>query len=786
MTQPQIRKTGLLFLIFAMSIFSSTAQLKQTIRGTVVDNVLQTPLAGATITVSGSGKSTVSDEKGLFRLTNVSVGLQTLTISYVGYIESAVNNIVVNAGKEVVLTIPLQQNTTTENVIIIKRNSKKNKPLNDMSVVSARAFTVEETQKYAAALNDPLRMVTNFAGVASADDGNNNIVIRGNAPTGLLWRMEGIDIPNPNHFSTAGSSGGGISILSAQLLANSDFITGAFAAEYGNALSGVFDLKLRKGNNEKREYTFQAGLLGINGAAEGPLAKGYKGSYLINYRYSTLSLLDKLGLLSNSGAITNFQDVSYNIALPTKHAGNFTLFGFSGLSSQQYDPKKDSAKWLTDADKYGGRFISNTTLAGTTHSISLGRKTNLSSALAFSVNDITSKQTFIEKNYTFSNAYQDKYKTKKAVLSTTLNHKFNAANILRTGAILSAINFNYYQLSKENINAPLKEIINTNGTTETIQLYAQWQKRFSKKITANAGFHYLGLLYNHTSSFEPRASVKWDASAKSSFALGYGLHSQVQALGVYFTQQQNAAGIISYPNKNLAFTRAHHFVFSYNRTLTNNLKLKTEVYYQQLFDVPVSTSDTNTFSTLNVQENYVSEALVNKGKGKNYGIEVSLEKYLSKNYYFMFSNSLYTAKYKAADGLERNTKYNGGYISNFIGGKEFVSSGSKKVFGINIKFVLAGGYRTTPIDVAGSAANGYTIFKNKEAFSLQNEPYFRNDIRLSMKWNKRHATSTLSLDIQNTTSRKNIYDKGYDALTGKVITYYQNGLIPILNYKIEF
>src|SRR6185503_5048402 len=131
----------------------------------------------------------------------------------------------------------------TETVVVVTAGSKKNRPVNDMSVVSARAFTVEETQKYAAAVNDPLRMVTGFAGVAAVDDGGNDIVIRGNSPAGLLWRMEGVDIPNPNHFSEAGSSGGGISILSAQLLSNSDFVTGAFAPEYGNALSGVFDLR---------------------------------------------------------------------------------------------------------------------------------------------------------------------------------------------------------------------------------------------------------------------------------------------------------------------------------------------------------------------------------------------------------------------------------------------------------------------------------------------------------------------------------------------------------------
>ena len=180
------------------------------------------------------------------------------------------DNVEVISGKEKVITHALEPIIKAQQEVVVTADSKRNKALNDFSAVSARAFTVEETQKYAAAVNDPLRMATGFPGVVAANDGNNDIVIRGNSPAGLLWRMEGIEIPNPNHFSSVNSSGGGISILSAQLLANSDFVTGAFAAEYGNALSGVFDLKLRKGNNELKEYTVQAGLLGLNLAAEGP------------------------------------------------------------------------------------------------------------------------------------------------------------------------------------------------------------------------------------------------------------------------------------------------------------------------------------------------------------------------------------------------------------------------------------------------------------------------------------------------------------------------------------
>src|SRR6478735_2866128 len=340
-------------LLGVLVALNAQAQLTQTIRGIVTDEILQKPIEGASVIIAETKTGTVTDAAGNFRFDYVPVGKVTLIVSYVGYKDNAVAGITVNAGKEIVLNINLQERVQVNTDVVVKANSKKNKPLNDMSLVSARAFTVEETQKYPAAINDPLRMATNFAGVATADDGMNQIVIRGNSPTGLLWRMEGIDIPNPNHFSEAGSSGGGISILSSQLLANSDFLTGAFAAEYGNALSGVFDLKLRKGNNEKKEYALQAGLLGLNAAAEGPLSASHKGSWLVNYRYSTLSLLNNMGLDLAEGT-TNFQDLSYNIYLPTKNKGIFTLFGFGGLSSQNQKIETDSSKWEMQDDRYAG------------------------------------------------------------------------------------------------------------------------------------------------------------------------------------------------------------------------------------------------------------------------------------------------------------------------------------------------------------------------------------------------------------------------------------------------
>lgn len=779
------RKATLAITLSLLTFFLQ-AQYTQQLRGTVVDRVLQQPLAGATVTITGINKSVVTGADGLFRFRDVPVGTYQLVISYSGYKDGTMDNIGINSGKETVIAIPLETLVKVENEVILKSNSRRNKPLNDMSAVSARAFSVEETQKYAAAVNDPLRMAASFPGVAVADDGQNTIVIRGNSPTGLLWRMEGIDIPNPNHFSEAGGSGGGISILSSQLLSNSDFVTGAFAAEYGNALSGVFDLKLRKGNNERKEITLQAGLLGLNAAAEGPFSSKYKGSYLVNYRYSTLELMNKIGINVGGDGSTNFQDLSYNVYLPTRKLGDFTFFGFGGLSSERVKAEYDSIKWKEGGDRFPSNYTANTGMTGVTHSISLGRKSTLKSAVGYSVTKNAYREKFIENNYSLTETYRDSYQTNKLTITSTLYHRLDNKHNFRIGVIGNLIDFNYYRLEREGINQPLKESINTKDNTQTLQGFAQWQYRISNDFTLNAGVHYLRLLYNDKSSIEPRASLKWDISRKSSLALGYGLHSQVQGLGVYFAEKHNPDGSVSYPNRDLDFTKSHHIVLSWNYLIARNLRLKTELYYQHLFDVPVSPDPASTFSTLNIVEEYVTNPLANTGKGKNYGIEISLEKYLSDNFYFTASNSIYESKYTAADGVERNTRFNGKYIANITAGKEWVNNRKARTFGLNFKSIYSGGYRNIPVKIEESRQAGYVIPDEKNAWSLQNPAYFRTDLRASLKWNRKHFTSTLSLDIQNLTNRENVYSTYYDFRAERYVYTYQTGIIPVLNYKIEF
>ncbi|MBX7204567.1 MAG: TonB-dependent receptor [Bacteroidia bacterium] len=779
------------FILLILSVFGVMCvyaqPLTQTVRGNVIDKISQNPVPGAIVTLENSNpvNGTTTDINGKFMLKNVPVGRQSIKVTYVGYKDFMLPNIIVNSGKEVVLIIQLEEAIVLKRTIVVKANQQKNKPVNEIAAVSTRTFSVEETQKFAAAVNDPARMATSFAGVVQGDDGSNYISIRGNSPNSMIWRMDGVDIPNPNHFAGVGTSGGGISILSAQLMSNSDFLTGAFTAEYGNALSGVFDIRLRKGNNQKKENTFQAGLLGIDLATEGPIKKGYEGSYLINYRYSTLSLLSMVGVKVGAG-VTNFQDLSFNISLPAGKSGVFGVFGFGGLSSQKMTAEKDSMKWKEDPFyRYNSKFNANTGAAGVSYMQMLSKKTYIKSILAMSGSDYRDYGEELNLNYVAIQKTDERFVNSKITWSSLLNYKMNTRNSLRSGIILNSL---YYNLSQNHRNDSLgfmETEIDTRGQTQTVQLYSNWNHKAGDRLTVNTGFHTLHLLLNGAFAIEPRASVSYAASEKRTIAIGYGLHSQIQPLGAYFTRNPatNAA-----MNKNLGMSKAHHLVLSHDINVSTHTHIKTEVYYQHLFNIPVSAAAGSTLSMINVVDGYVTDKLVNKGKGRNYGLELTIERFLHKNFYYLLSASLYDSRYRTLDGHWFNTRFNTGRSASFTVGKEWQLSEKRKnkIIGMNIKCQYAGGLRYSPIDLNASVAKGETQFVESKAYTIQNPDYFRLDVRVSMKRNFKHSTGTLALDIQNSTNRKNIGGQYYDVNTGKVKYWYQTPLIPVLSYRLEF
>lgn len=773
------------FTIFIFTVTGLNAQhLTQTLRGRIIDQVTQTPLPGATVMILNTDPlmGATTDLDGEFKILKLPIGTYTIRVSFIGYKDFVLPNVVVNSGKEVVLNIPIEEDIVQMEEIVVTA-VEKDRTINEMVLVSGRTFSVEETRKFAAAINDPARMAASFSGVVSTDDGNNNISIRGNNPNGLLWRMEGIDIPSPNHFVSPGASGGGISILSSQLLTNSDFMTGAFAAEYGNALSGVFDLSLRKGNNEKRELTFQAGFLGVDFAAEGPLAKNYKGSYLVNYRYSTLSILSKVGVPLGD-YITNFQDLSVNIHLPTGKKSAITIFGFGGLSDQKNEAKKDSLVWEYDYERYSSNYFSNTGAFGIKHTYMMSKNNFLQTTVLASGNELGDITYKLDDDYTNQRWYDGNFTNSKITFSSVLNTKLSARYSMRSGIYLNQLNYSLRQQSfHTDVNQFLTDI-NSKGNTQSIQAFSQVNIKASEQLTINGGVHYLQLLLNNSFSVEPRVSASYALDEVQRINVGYGLHSQVQPLGTYFGEHEENGEIIK-ANKNLDLSKSHHFVLGYDRSLNPLLRMKVETYYQHLFNIPIKEGANETYSILNQEWSYETAPLVNDGNGKNYGVEFTLEQFTHNNLYFLLSTSVYNSLYKTNENKWRNTRFNGNANITFTGGKEFILK-KDRVLGINLRSIYSGGLRTTPINLEESIARGETVHYDDRVFEAQNPAYFRTDLRVSLKRNKPKSTHTLALDIQNVTNRKNIYGKYFEPLSGEVTTAHQTPLIPVLSYRIEF
>jgi hypothetical protein len=792
-------KKTFLFIVLIFIVKLASAQT-QTVRGKVSDGASKMPVIGANVVVMGSSPiiGVATDENGNFRLTQVPIGRISLKVAFIGYEDVFVKDVIVNTGKEVILDIAMLERITSLNEVVVtfQRSDDAKITNNEMTSVSARPFNPSETLKYAGSLGDPSRMAANFAGVSGANDSRNDIVVRGNSPSSLLWRMEGVNIPNPNHFGALGTSGGPVSMLNANLLAKSDFMTGAFPAEYANALGSVFDLKLRKGNDEKHEFLTQVGFNGVEVGVEGPFSKkktdsGRKASYLLNYRYSLFALMSNIGF--KIAGTPYYQDFTFKTDIPVGKKGTISAWVLGGKSNITFLGKDVD----TEGDAYGDennntRVNFGAGVAALSYEHRFTDKTY--GKLTLSGSRSTQKfegDTIIYRGGESKEILREipteiaEFVNEKMSINASINHKISAKNKLSGGFI---IDFSRFNLKNAQIYPTRNELRNSTGETMLAQGYLQWKHRFNEKVTLNSGINFMNYELNSKSVAEPRVGLNYAVSAKSSLNLAYGLHSNLQPILLSFYQTRNADGSYSLTNKDLGFTRSHHFVLGYERSLTENLRLKVETYYQSLFDVPIE-SRISYYSVLTEGADFAPTDrgnLVNKGTGTNHGVEITLEKYFSNSYYFLLTTSIFDSKYKGSDGIERNTPFNGRYVVNFLAGKEFKIGSRGNILSINWKVTSAGGRFIRPVDLNRSAQAGYAVYDDANAFTQQQTAYFRTDLKFSYKINRKNLTHEIAIDLQNITNNQNVFQQSYNPRTQRIGTAYQQGFLPIPFYKLTF
>jgi len=807
-----MKKLNLLFS-FVLICFVHHAQIVQIVRGTIVDNETNTPLIGAQVRIITDDTTlflgAATDINGEFIIKNVPIGKPEIQAFYIGY-NQYVSSIIVNSGKETVLQIKMLERAIMSKEVTVS-SGRNGQTINEMATVSAQQFSVEETSRYAGSRRDPARMVANFAGVQGTDDSRNDIVIRGNSPLGLLWRVEGIDIPNPSHFAVSGSTGGPVTMINNKVLGNSDFFMSAFPAEYGNSTSGVFDLRLRNGNNQQHEFTGQFGILGTQVMMEGPFSSKSKASYLFAGTYSTLSLFKAIGIKIGTDAVPTYGDLSFKMNFPLKKGGSLSWWGIGGASSIDIlvSDQKEVTKELYGEGDRDQHFATSMAVSALTYKKPVNEKTFIQASIGGSFERQSSHHEYVVRHLdtTYSGGNQKvsisvdslyplmgyQFQTFKAIGQFSFNHKINRRHLIKVGT-----NFElpFYNMLDSVLNVSHTSFINRwNTKTNALlaQIYIEWKYRISEKMNLMVGVHsqYFSLS-NSWSYAEPRIGWDWNLKKGQKLKFGAGMHSQTQANYLYTYHTLNAAGDYVEQNRKMGFTKSIHIAGGYQKSFSGKLRINTEIYYQYLYNIPVDNFP-SAFSLINKGsgfQRFFPNALLNKGIGRNYGIELTVEKSFDKTYYVLFSAMLYNSQYQGSDKIWRSTDYNSTFGLNLLGGKDFIIN-AKNTISLGAKVTYAGGKVYGYVNVPESEKQRELVYQDSAYNTRHFQNYFRLDLQLTYKLNTKKITHEIGVSLVNVLNTKNLLALSYspnlaDPSAEPISAKTQLGFLPLFYYRIDF
>lgn len=768
-------------------IEEEASQAMQTIRGEVVDAASGEPMMGVSICVEDMPEArTITDMNGGFVLVDVPVGRHNIKATYIGYEPLVMMEQLLSSGKEMVLHLRMTENISSLKEVVVRPRTNKQMPLNDMAQVGARMFSTEETARYAGGIGDPARTASMFAGVASGGAAN-GISIHGNAPQMLQWRIEGVEVNNPNHFADITEAGGGIfSSLNGLMLANSDFLMGAMPADYGNALAGAFDMKMRTGNNMHHEHALQVGTLGVEFASEGPLGKAKSGqpraSYLVDYRYSFMELAKKVHAINMDHETMDYQDLSFKLNFPTAHHGTYSIW-FTGLIDNYHNDVDDPSEWETLWDMNKTWTRQRNWAGGITHTRQLRSGGTLTSRLATTGTYLHLGVTDYDQQMVATPDMAGRSTSWNIIASVEHKRKFSSRYTMQNGFVHQYMDFSTHLDHIQVVGGPMARVYESDGDTHLTRFYTNHKIGISHRLSMVAGANLMWFHLNRQWMLEPRVSMQWKASGSSTLSVAYALNSRKETTDTYFVLQDGRN-----PNKNLSLTQSHYLSASFAQSISEHAMFKVEPYWQYLFNVPVERG--TTFSVLNHLNFYQDRVLISDGAARNYGVDFTLEHFLKEGRYGMFTATLFKSEYRDAQREWHHSRYDRGYIINALGGKEWmVGRERKNVFGLNFRFTLMGGDRYTPIpdnltyDEVAKRPDRSIPEDGARAFSKQMHPSLTSAFSLKYTVNGRHSAKHIMLEFLKV---RTFRGQTYDLRTKEPSRQYTELTFPNLAYRIEF
>jgi hypothetical protein len=785
----------------------------QDVIGSVFEKESYFVLPGATVVLrsgnDGKYRGTVTDAEGNFTFKNIPPGRYDLQVSFVGY-TSVYQSIEVNSARHLQIEIPLEESVLYLSTVEIKS-------FENLSPVGGSAIDQVQFKYHPGNRYEAIRKVAVLPGIQNADDSRNDIIIRGNSPQSVIWRIEGINISNPNHFNIPGTSGGPISIINDKVLGTSSFYSGAFPAIYGNTTSGIFDLRYRNGDSIQWHGTLQFGFLGAEAVIEGPLSKRNKSTILLSVRRSILGAFRKFNIDIGTSSLPKYSDLAFKINLPLHDGSVFWLFGLGGTSNvdiriSRQDILTKNIYGEKDRDQF---FSSRLGMVGFGYKRHIGAKGYLVNTTALLGDRVNSVHDFVYPADMRSSilAVQEKpgssvyprvltyrFTDKKISGSLFVTWKLRSRNHLSSGMTYDLQKFEFLD-SAINLSAGSEMFgkwrirWNTKQYSALLQPFAQW-KYTGKKTDLVAGIHGQYLSFTKSSSIEPRIALRYYVSDRSAFNAGFGMHSQTQQPYLHFYGQTTSSDNVPVAeNAKLDFTRSLHTVAGYQRKFGRDTSLftfKGEVYYQRIYDVPVEVRRSS-FSLLNAGADFkrlYPNTLVNDGTGRNYGIETMLEKSFSKNYMLLLSASWFESKYRGSDRVWRNSDFNSRFIVNVLTTREWHVR-KHNVLSLGFKFTATGGRWYGDVDTLASRQEMDVVYVEGTKNTKQFSPYHRFDLRVTYKINRKRVNHEISVDFINIFDNHSIHKLTFvpdrhKREDGQVRNEYQLGFIPFFYYRFDF
>ncbi|MEO8067874.1 MAG: TonB-dependent receptor [Flavobacteriales bacterium] len=759
----------------------SSAQTTAILAGRVTDAASSLGLAQASVEVviGDTSFTAISDSLGYFRLDGLPTGIVAVSGSMPGYGSAVENDVWLRSGKpeHVDLRLPREGKVLPEATV--------HRTVTVYPAAGAYDLTVEKSLRYPATFFDPARLASAYPGVSATNDQANHFSVRGNSPNANAWLLEGVEIVSPNHTGNAGTpsdqptfSGGGTTMLSAQMLGNSHLYTGSVPVQFGNALGGVMDMRLRRGANDRPRFTAQAGLIGIDLSTEGPFAKGGKASYLINYRYSTLGLLGAMGVALGDEAIT-FQDLAFNVATPIGRRAWLNVFGMGGMSSNRFDAKEETEREF-DKDERNIDYESNMGAAGLSSTVALGERAQWRTTVAWSEGE----QERLEEMAQLSTGVVVR------VDQTRLRERKVSGYTEVQGALGSLLTYTIGGSAMEHTVDRIGFSFRQENTAWLFRPFADLRVAVSERVSVSTGAAWSHFTFNGSSVLQPSIGVQCVVLRKAVVSLTAESRAQLPQMQLYSTGTAEAP-----VNHDIGLSRSSELVAALSLPLGSGATLlHIETFYQQLTDIPIADTrlvddaGIGTYSMVNAWDEATFINLVDSGDARNVGVELALARRMQRNWFYQVNTTIYDATYVDANGVERNARWNGQYIANLVLGREWAKQreGSKRTWGASIRANTMGGQYATPIDVELSRDAHTTVYDLSQAYTDQLGSIFRMDVRVYLKREHRNRTGMWALDLLNATNAQNEAFKYFDVRKDEVVTKYQLGLIPNLSYRIEF